>query len=165
MMELVKVPLQRSGQKAAETCSLHCTGLTPKLLAQISMPQMFKLWSCHWRTKGGRVWQPAQAQQVKMSRPPATRLEDTKWRICGRASPPLCCPRQWNILSPSSSHFLGVQWAPAAPLSTLPSLQLAGTCTSTRRVHSNIWVMPGGRINTLLPVTGHGQSQQWKMLI
>lgn len=66
MMELVKVPLQRGGQKAAEICSLHCTGLTRKPLARISMPQIFKLWSCHWRAKGGRVWQPARAQQVEM---------------------------------------------------------------------------------------------------
>lgn len=36
--------LQSSGEKAAETCSLHCRGLTPKPLAWIPMPLVFKLW-------------------------------------------------------------------------------------------------------------------------
>lgn len=59
-MGLVKMQLQSGGEKAAETCSLYCTGLMLKPLAQIPMPQMFKLWP---RAKEGPVTREQEEEQ------------------------------------------------------------------------------------------------------
>ena len=126
-MGLVKMQLQSSGEKAAETCSLHGMGHTPKPLARIPVPQAFKLWP---RAKEGPVtrdWEEEQCNSLhvpgkrRWSRPPAARLEDTKMRNLWQRFPSPCCHSQKNNLSSPSWLCLGCNGPWLLPPPLLPS--------------------------------------------